>query len=363
MKPILRKIFRVVLVLILIPLLYVGGVIGWAWLTDFQPPATQPLAVRGQANTAKIAQDTFHIVTWNIGYGGLGRSADFFFDGGKSVHSPKDSVTAWVKGIGQTVKNFASEGADFVLLQEVDSVGDRSYDINQLAAVSAALPGYAHIFGKNYDVDFVPMPFTNPYGGMVAGVATWSRFQPASATRYAFEGQDKPNFPDYLFFLDRCYVLERFPLPNGKNLCIINTHNSAYGDGPQKKRQMEQLKTTLLQEQAKGNYVVVGGDWNQHPFGYQGVPGFTPDMLTQDNLWVSYTESNYPAAGWQWAWDNTTPTNRVLATPFDPAKTYRSVIDFFLVSPGLKIVSVKNRDMGFAYSDHQPVELTVVVEK
>lgn len=359
----MKRFLRILLLLIAIPLIYVSVVIFWAWATDFQPPVTQPLTVRGQAAQTAAAQDTFRLVTWNIGYGGLGKSADFFFDGGKTVHSPKDSVQAWVNGASRFVGELGKRGVDFVLLQEVDSCGVRSHNINQLDAMSKALPGYAHTFGKNYVVDFVPLPFLEPYGGMVAGIATWSRFAPASVTRYAFEGQDKPNFPDYLFFLDRCYVVERFPLGNGKSLSVINTHNSAYGDGPQKKRQMEQLKATLLQEQAAGNYVVVGGDWNQHPFGYQGVPGFTPDMLKQDNLVVTYTEANYPAPGWQWAFDPTTPTNRVLATPFDPAKTYRSVIDFFLVSPGLKVVSVKAADLGFAFSDHQPVEMVVAVEK
>ncbi|NJM15622.1 MAG: hypothetical protein HC896_09855 [Bacteroidales bacterium] len=71
--------------------------------------------------------------------------------------------------------------------------------------------------------------------------------------------------------LDRCFLLQRFGLSNGKQLVVINTHNSAYDDGTLRNLQMNYLKTILKNEQASGNYIIVGGDWNQCP------PGFIPN--------------------------------------------------------------------------------------
>jgi len=71
--------------------------------------------------------------------------------------------------------------------------------------------------------------------------------------------------------LDRCFLVNRYPLKNGKELLIVNTHNSAYDNGTLKKQEMAFLKQWLLDENNKGNYIVVGGDWNQCP------PRFKPD--------------------------------------------------------------------------------------
>jgi len=358
----MKRIIRIILLVVLVPVLYVAGVIVWAWATDYQPQPVEGLAIQGippRGNHAfPLAQDTFVFTTWNIGYGALGAEADFFFDGGKMVHSSKENVEKYMAGIlGEIAGNDAGK-TDFVMIQEVDTVGDRSYDINEYAAISKALPGYSHIFGKNYDVDFVPMPFTNPYGGMIAGVATWSKHIPSNAARFAFEGQDAPNFPNYLFFLDRCYAMMRFDLGNGKYLCVVNTHNSAYGDAAQKKRQMEQLGATVRAEYAKGNYIVVGGDWNQCPAGYKGIGKFT--QRESDETWTELnTPDNFPDAGWKWAYDPAVASNRTLVAPFDADTTYRRILDFFLVSPNVEVMATTGRDLQFAYSDHQPVRMKV----
>ena len=73
----------------------------------------------------------------------------------------------------------------------------------------------------------------------------------------------------------------RTHLTGGGELVLINTHNSAYDDGSLKKAQMEQLKVVLVEEAAKGNFVIVGGDWNQFPAGFEGFPGIPTYNLGQ----------------------------------------------------------------------------------
>jgi endonuclease/exonuclease/phosphatase family metal-dependent hydrolase len=53
------------------------------------------------------------------------------------------------------------------------------------------------------------------------------------------------------------------------------------------------------------------------------------------------------------------PTNRRVKAPYTQGTTLTTVIDFFLLSPNVQSVEVKNMDMGFQYSDHQAVRLKV----
>jgi len=141
-----------------------------------------------------------------------------------------------------------------------------------------------------------------------------------------------------------------------KELVVINTHNSAYDDGDLKKQQMTFLKNVLLEEFGKGNYVVVGGDWNQCPPDFDNMT-FAPengDTYDQVNI-----DENYLPHGWQWVYDAKVPTNRKLATPYKNGETFTTIIDFFLVSPNIEVEEIKAVDLDFAFSDHQPILMRV----
>ena len=329
--------------------LYIVGAIAWASMTDYEPSKEEYPELQGQATT-QLDQDTVSLLVWNLGYGGLGKEADFFYDGGEMVRSPKEWVDANIKGITSILKAEVPH-TDFFLLQEVDSLAKRSYEIDEVEAVMRLMPDFSYAFAKNYDVSYVPIPILEPMGGVLAGLLTTSRYHPISAVRHSFEGNY--DWPTYLFFLDRCFLEMRFELASGKELVLINTHNSAYDDGSLKRTQMEQLQKVLLDEYKKGNYVIVGGDWNQFPPGYKGVGKF--DMpQTQENKGLFISE-DYPDKGWQWTYDPHSPTNRNLSAPFDADTTQRYIIDFCLTSPNIAPIKAEVIETGFAYSDHQPI--------
>jgi endonuclease/exonuclease/phosphatase family metal-dependent hydrolase len=170
--------------------------------------------------------------------------------------------------------------------------------------------------------------------------------------RYAFPG--KYGFPKQLFMLDRCFMVNRYPVSNGKELVIINTHNEAFDPGQIRRAQMNYLKEFIEGEYANGNYVIAGGDWNQTPPGFkpeftENIPDTTQMMLPADFL----------PAGWQWLYDPKMPTNRSVVAAYDPATTTTSVIDFFLVSPNVEAVAVNGIHLGFRNSDHNPVMVQV----
>jgi endonuclease/exonuclease/phosphatase family metal-dependent hydrolase len=156
-----------------------------------------------------------------------------------------------------------------------------------------------------------------------------------------------------LFMLDRCFLVQRHPVENGKELVVVNTHNSAYDDGSLRKQQMNYMRDFLLEEYGKGNYVIVGGDWNQTPYGCR------PELPSHrfDTVNLTFVEKDYPDAKWTWAYDQDTPSNRRVTTPYDRATSLTTIIDCFLLSPNVILEEVEAIDVNFRYSDHQPVRL------
>ncbi len=333
----------------LIPALYVGGNMLYGTLTDYHPAPSEAVEIKNPVS-AQPADSVFTFFIWNIGYSALGDKEDFFFDGGKMVRPSKERVEENLKGITKTIAAYAD--ADFILIQEVDIHSRRSHYIDELDAIAGALPRHAYSYARNYLVDFIPSPLDQPwnaYGKVDAGLGTYSKYQPVEATRYSLPGEFA--WPKKVFWLDRCLLLFRYDLPNGKQLVVINQHLEAYDEGGIKKQQMDFMKDVLLKEYEKGNYVVAGGDWNQCP------PDFDYQRFGKDED-SSYVQMNVPSdyiPGWTWAFDPNTPSNRKLATAYEKGITFVTLIDFYLVSPNVKVLETQGINLDFRNSDHQPV--------
>lgn len=348
------RFMKILFLLLLIPLaaaaLWVGGNLVYAFLSRFTPPARQNLPANGP--TTPISGNEFSILIWNLGYGALGAESDFFYDGGKTIISPEDKVRQYNTGIIQTLRSFTD--LDFLLLQEVDQHSKRSWYINQSEEISAVFPSHNHTFATNYKIKYLPFPWTEPLGRITSGLQSASRFMPVECVRISLPGIT--DFPRKLFYLKRCMLLQRFRLPSGKDLIIINTHFEAYDKGEVKKAQMALAKTLMNEEYKKGNYVVIGGDWNIAPPGFD-VRKFEKEP-EDEPLYLASNDSSY-MPGWKFAFDPEVPTNRKLKSKYNPDKTYTTVIDYYLVSPNIEIVEVKGLDLKFQNSDHQPVKLKI----
>lgn len=348
----MKKIIKWLLIILCIPLLVLVGFLGYMSLTDYRPASVESLNIEGSASDTLIP-DTIQLITWNIGYCGLGKEQDFFFDGGKGVRPDKQNYQRYVNGVMETVHGFA--GSDVILLQEVDRDAKRSYFQDQVPMIASQLPGYAYAFALNYRSQFIPQPVSEPYGKAVAGIMSLSAYNPSSATRYALAAD--ASWPTGLFMLKRCFMAFRYPVANGKELVVVNQHLSAYDDGTVKQQQMDTLRKFIMNEYAQGNYVIVGGDWNQFP------PDYHPALSGADGVAGMNVEKDFPEAGWNWVYDLTYPTNRKLNIPYEAGKTETVVIDYFLVSPNIAPLNVEVIDLGFAYSDHQPVRVRVALKK
>jgi exonuclease III len=150
--------------------------------------------------------------------------------------------------------------------------------------------------------------------------------------------------------------MQRFKVQNNKDLVVINTHFEAYDNGEVKQKQMAFTKTILEAEYSKGNYVILGGDWNIAPPDFD-IHKWEKEKET-DTLYVVNNNPNY-IPGWKYVYDGNTPSNRKNAYPFDPKRTFTTVIDYFFLSPNIDVEEIKGVDLGFRYSDHNPVKLRV----
>ena len=348
------KILKIFLIVVLIPVLTLLFLISYATVTDYRPDSAEHLTNAGTVTIPIPDSSVISLLIWNIGYCGLDKQMDFFYDGGKGVRTPTEQFMLNYASIDRFLQS--QDGVDIFLLQEVDIRSKRSYRLNQVERLSGEFDGFISFYGKNYDVFFVPVPPAQPIGAVNSGLLTLSRLVPSTAIRYSFPG--KYGWPTRLFMLDRCFLVLRIPVSNGKELLVINTHNEAYDDGSIRDQQMAYLKEFLVEEYSRGNYILVGGDWNQCPPGFQ--PAFSGEVFdTIDNKNI---EPGYLPADWQWVYDNTLPTNRRLDIPYTKGETRTTVIDFFLLSPNIKLQVCSTIDLKFENSDHQPVRLNIALQ-
>lgn len=346
---------------VIIPLIILGGVFLYIGITfcvallfDYKPDLNLKLPISPQKSEATIieTEHEFSVLSWNIGYAGLGKEQDFFYDGGKNVNPSSEEYQMYLNGIYNVIKKL--DYADFILLQEVDIRSKRSEYVNQVELFADALTKMSYSFATNYNVKYIPIPFFKPMGKVEAGMVSLSRYLPASANRVGFDVNF--NWWKRIFMLDRCIVVTRHKLTSGRELVMLNVHNSAFDDDNiLKSVELQTIKKMMVQEYELGNFVVAGGDWNQNP------PGF--NLSNIDKSWNPTTiehpisDTLFPAE-WKWVFSPSVPTNRFNNQPFVKGKNKTTIIDFFLVSPNIFVNSVETINLDFSLSDHQPIMMT-----
>ena len=354
---VIKKIFRYFFVIFsvlagLMFLIFVGFLV-YTTFTDYKPAETESINISKTSLPESVPAGKLEVYTWNIGYCGLGANMDFFYEKGKMVRPDKKYYEHCREGVLQQLTMLNKP--DFILLQEIDQHSHRTYLDDQVERIKATLKDYAAFFALNYKVPFVPVPIHSPMGKVKAGMLTLSRYQPVMAERHRFPSAY--SWPKRLFMLDRGYILTRYNVSNGKQLVLINTHNSAFNDAADMRtKELNMIKIIIQKEYELGNYVIVGGDWNQNP-----VP-FDKESI-QDGNSVQTISPGIPADflpdGFTWAFDPKYPTNRDVDIPYTKGKTQTTIIDFFVLSPNITLLSANTLQTGFEFADHQPVRMVV----
>ncbi len=352
MQKIIKIIIRLLVFTVVFVVLYLAIIIIWGTLTDYQPEDVTELKMEGNSFSGELVDSTFSFLSWNIGFCGLGAEMDFFYDGGEMVRPTKQLIDKYTNGILDYLQ--LVDSIDFILLQEVDKNSARTRKQDETKLIQEALSGFSSSYGINYNVQFVPLPFTNPLGKVEMGQVNLSKFQPISSQRVSFHSAYA--WPKRLFMLDRCFVVSRYDLDNGKDLVLMNTHNSAYDAGGKlRDAEMPIIRDLMIEEYEKGNYVVAGGDWNQNPPDY--------DLTKVDPTYPAVRReildrSLFPE-DWQIVYDPIKPTNREIDAPLTKGKTEGTIIDYFILSPNIQKEQIKTFSQNFQFSDHEPVFLKI----
>lgn len=331
--------------------------LGYLTITEYKPKEVEELTIEGESENKVSVGDSIDVLTWNIGFGALDKSADFFMDGGTQVYTAtKDEVQDNMEAV---TKRLQSIDADIMFLQEVDEKSSRSRNINEISLITDTFDGYMSSFAYNFKVAFVPYPIP-PIGRVNSGILTLSSFELKSSVR-----QKLPcpfTYPVRMANLKRCLIISRMDIEGtDKDLVLINLHLEAYDNGEGKEKQTKLLKQILEDEISKGNYVIAGGDFNQV---FSNVD--TSDYpLIDEGLWTPPTiDVTEFSSGLTFVTDNKTPTCRSLDRPLeDNDEDFQYyMIDGFIISNNLKLNKVETIDTGFENTDHNPVLMNVTIE-
>ena len=347
----MKKLLKIVVCVILVVVLAAAALIGWLSLTEYRPAAQETLPLlTDQANEDLQTGEALSILSWNIGYAGLGAESDFFMDGGKDTRSADKETTLRYLGGIDTITSSAEY--DLVMLQEVDTNSMRTYSINE--AEKLAFGDSVHAL--NYSCPFVPYPMP-PIGKVNSGLLTISDYNIESAERISLPCPF--SWPVRIANLKRCLLVTRIPVKGSSaQLVLANLHLEAYDSGEGKIAQTKLLTDFIRKEYENGNYVIAAGDFNQiFPGGLEIFPNQHPENWVPGLL----DTADLPE-GFSFAWDENTPTCRLLNQPYNPADTANTqyyIIDGFIVSPNLSVESAETLDLGFVNSDHNPVYLKV----
>ena len=341
-------------------ILLAGIFLGILTIAEYRPADIEKLEIEYHGRGALLSPSInvpVSVLTWNIGYASLDESQDFIMDGGKGVRPASDeNVRRNLPGIRDFI---FGDDFDIALIQEIDIASKRSYYFNQLEYLTENFSGTS-AFAYNFNSIFVPIPIPEFIGKVESGLLILSRFHTNESLRLSLPNPFK--WPVRAVNLKRCLLINRIPVENtGAELVVVNIHLEAYDSSGGREAQTKAMLDFMYSEYAKGNYVIAGGDFNQN------FPGIDPHRfaLRNSDYFVAGTLSpSLLAPLWKYAAGTQIPTCRLLNEPYsgDPENTQFYIIDGFILSPNVELMNVTTFDLGFKYSDHNPVKIEIVLK-
>ena len=370
-KKIIKIVCIVLACIVALFALVLGIYVAYVALQYYRIDDNQTLGIENAREETVRTDETYSLLSYNLGFGAYSPEYSFFMDTGEMNDGTK--VTGiYAKGMNKAdvEKNVSgqlavskAQNADFYFFQEVDVKAHRSYKINMYERARAEFGQYCAVYAENFHTANLLYPFNDPIGKTNAGILTLSRYNTERAVRRSFPITE--NFIDKLFDLDRCFAVHYLPVDGSeKQLVLINVHMSAYDEGGTiRARQLEMLNAVLAEERAKGNYVIAGGDFNHCLIAdhfdskEEALQYFKSEQKTPDWVKNSVLTQAEITDGFQIAASLNAATCRGADIPYEAGVNYTTVIDGFLVSDNVTIVSEQTVDTQYAYSDHNPVLL------
>lgn len=355
----IKKFLRMILSMVILILLLLITGLAFLSVKEYKSEELESLVVRSPGGEALELPEvktgkTLTLMTWNIGYGGLGDDADSFLEGGTGVRASKeDRVNYNLTNINSQIRY---QKPDLVLLQEVDTDSDRSFLIDEAQRIAVNMSEYAYTFATNHKCLYVPYPWP-PQGKIDAGLMSLSRYQISQGEKHPLP--DGVNWPRSIVALKPCLSVNRLPIAGIENeLVVINLQLGVNGNADIKREQAKMLADFMEKESKAGNYVIAGGDFCQR---FSTVDGSGYPVL--EGLWAP-EELNcaFFGASWQCVMDNLVPSRRALNKAYgagDKDGFQYYLVDGFIVSSNVEIISLETKNLGFQFSHHNPVVIKV----
>ncbi|MCF7883836.1 MAG: endonuclease/exonuclease/phosphatase family protein [Candidatus Cloacimonetes bacterium] len=303
-------------------------------------------------NVPKIdPENTISILSWNLGYAGLGEESNFLADGGKSILPPSRQIVQ--KNIENITKFLEQNNADIYILQEVAKKSRLIFNLDLWEHIESVLTTKFKVHSPTVKIPWLPI-----IGRLETGNAILSNLPYQKVFRHNLPLEEK----GFTGILQQKYnfILSRYKLENSEQeFVLINLHLAAFDEGGiVRKKQLAKLKKVMRDEYKKGNFVVVGGDWN-HRLVDTNFPYSADDKF---QFWIHDLPADFTPESWKWALDESVPTVRTLEKPYKPNDNYTCIIDGFLLSPNIKLESVKTFDLQFKYTDHHPQKIEILLK-
>ncbi|MDR1295186.1 MAG: hypothetical protein LBK59_09585, partial [Bifidobacteriaceae bacterium] len=177
-----RTVLRLIAVLVAGLIVVAGFFLAWCTATEYRPKESQELRVErapaGSTLHVPDPQNPVTVVSFNIGYGGLGKGQDSRDHGGGVAPPTAHDVDVNIAGI---IAATSALPADVYLFQEVDTGSARSHGVDQAAMLRTNVP-YNAAFAHNIRSAITTSAWP-PSGGVSSGLLTMTDFRAPVATR------------------------------------------------------------------------------------------------------------------------------------------------------------------------------------
>ncbi len=346
----MKKALKILLIITCIIIILIGVVLTTAYVTEYRPEEIEKAEINNVVKEEIEIGKEYKALTFNIGYAGLDKEQDFFMDGGKkSMPDDKKHVNRNLNGIKKILEE---EKADITLLQEVDRNSKRTYYVDEANYLmkSKNINGAYTTF---YRSPYVPYPFTETIGKVEAGQLTMTKFNIDSSIRINLPSAY--SFPVRAFQCKRALQKNEFSIKNSnKKLIVYNIHLEAYDRNNTRQKQLEILSKEIEKDFNNGNYVIVGGDFNQR---FEEANNEKYPILYEEHFIAPIIKKDVVSKNFSFVFADEAPTSRLLNEPFsgDLEKTQLYVIDGFIFSNNIEIENIEVKNKNFEYSDHNPV--------
>lgn len=329
---------------------------GLAYVLNDHPADVGPMDVTCSAEPRKLKDgDSLSVMSWNLQYSGS-RKYHFFYDGGPTTRPEMPDVEATLAQIGRVITD---QGADLLMIQEVDRDSARTGRVDQLPALVRAANAPCAVTAEYHRSMFVPSPIPDFLGRVDMHLALISRFTLQNALRIQLPLLKESWFRQQ-FNLKRALLTTEIPVEGlDKPLAVAVTHLSAfsYGDGS-----MEDQVRVLMQwmeSRPADQPWLLSGDMNLLP------PGDDPARLGTDASY--YADAHNPVEMLlpkfhEIFGDQQLAVESRTYIPFGAAKPDRK-IDYVFYGGPVEVLEAQVLSEELNISDHLPVVFTVRVGK